>query len=164
MVQRVITKTAIFQYKNVIIGPNLVQTSYYGYILREQIYIFSPVFLFYSPKQPIWSKLAIFGYFFAHKVAKKQKSSYKIPVNKICQDFVRGFFIIFYDFMGKNRSQKSPKITNFDQNWLFWAIKSKNGPKSKFRFLQFLKNYPKLVSNQFLAYQYHFCKSLSIFV
>ena len=65
--------------------------------------------------------------------------------------------------MGKKRPKKCPKITNFDQNQPFWAIKSKIGPKSKFRFPQFLKNDPKLVSSQFLAYQPHFCKSLSDF-
>ena len=69
----------------------------------------------------------------------------------------------FDNFMGKKRSQKSLKITKFNQNRLFWAIKSKNWPKSKFRFLQFLKNDPKLVSSQFLAYQHHFCKSLCDF-
>ena len=37
------------------------------------------------------------------------------------------------------------------------------GPKSKFRFLQFLKNDPELISSQFSASQHHFCKSLSDF-
>ena len=59
--------------------------------------------------------------------------------------------------------KKCPKMTNFAQKRLFWAIKSKNGPKSKFCFLQFLKNDPQLVSSHNWASQHHFCKSLSDF-
>jgi hypothetical protein len=71
--------------------------------------------------------------------------------------------LLFGDFVDKKRPKKCPKITNLDQNQSFWPTKSKIGPKSKFRFLQFLKNDPKLISSQFLASQHHFCKSLSDF-
>ena len=96
---------------------------------------------------------------------KIQNTSYKKFINIICQVFVRGilFNLVFAHSMGWKRPKKWPKMSFFDKNRLFSAIKSKFGPKSKIHSIKKFRNVPKLVFSHIWASQDHFCKSSSVF-
>ena len=105
----------------------------------------------------------------AIKSPKYKKSSLLLqtPGRFYLQGFCKSNFDLFafWRLYWYKTTPKMPENDEFCSKSAILGYKmKKNGPKSKFCFLQFLNNDPKLVSRQFLAHQHLFCKSLSDFL